>query len=178
MECNIVASTQHSNAAAFPFLFSCFSTTPHLARLLLLSLPLSLLLATCLYFLLFAFVVCRFLFSVSVFVFWVFKARPALRCAALPASSSSRWASFPLTAFHFISGCCSNCCCCCFCFSSNLVCLLPRLCPPSPAAGCLCAPAPLWLALSVCARKKTICAFNLNYKLYSSATKFNQIAGI
>lgn len=66
MECNIVASTQHSNAAAFSFLFSCCSPFLSLSS------------TTWLSFLLFAFVVCRFL--LSVFVFWVFKA--CLACAA------------------------------------------------------------------------------------------------
>lgn len=67
MECNIVASTQHSNAAAFSFLFSCCS--PFLPASLFLSLYLVLL---------------AFLFYslhlLSVFVFWVFKA--CLACAA------------------------------------------------------------------------------------------------
>lgn len=50
-----------------------------------------------------------------------------LALPALPASfssSTSRWASFPLTAFHFISGCCSNCCCCYCCCRLLLLLLL------------------------------------------------------
>lgn len=211
MECNIVASTQHSNAAAFSFLFSCCS--PFLPA----SLSLSLSSATWLSFLLFAFVVCRFL--LSVFVFWVIKA--CLACAAgivLVLDVSLGIISTDCVSFHFwllfqlllllfllsfvvatvvVLAFASAVIWYAFCRAFARPRVHPRwaaslydspACLPPSLSLCLsvCLSMRLFFpliplsrpSLSVCVRKKTICAFNLNYKLYSSATKFNQIVGV
>lgn len=209
MECNIVASTQHSNAAAFSFLFSCCSPfLPASLYLVLLAFSFSL----------FAFVVCRFL--LSVFVFWVFKA--CLACAAgivLVLDVSLGIISTDCVSFHFwllfqllllllllsfvvatvvVLAFASAVIWYAFCRAFARPRVHPRWAaslydspaclPPSLSlclSVCLSAYASLLStypslapSLSVCARKKTICAFNLNYKLYSSATKFNQIVGV
>lgn len=182
-----------------------------------LSLSPSLSSATCLSFLLFAFVVCRFL--LSVFVFWVFKA--CLACAAgivLVLDVSLGIISTDCVSFHFwllfqllllllllsfvvatvvVLAFASAVIWYAFCRAFARPRVHPRwaaslydspACLPPSLSLCLsdCLSMRLFFpliplsrpSLSVCARKKTICAFNLNYKLYSSATKFNQIVGV